>query len=86
MIHNVQGCPRFARIAECSTCVHDNSGTPTIPERKRVNDRLARPPNLPTTQNGYLPIIRLEDHRLKQARCISDRFQVFRTEFYSEGK
>ena len=33
VIHNVQGCPRFARIAECGTCVHENSasGMPTTP-------------------------------------------------------
>ena len=31
VIHNVQGCPRFARITECGTCAHDNSGTPTTP-------------------------------------------------------
>ena len=30
--------------------------------------------------------MRLEDHRLKQARCNSERFQVSRTEFCNEGK
>ena len=50
------------------------------------NKKSQRQVGTPTTQNGYLPIMRLEDQRLKQARCISDRFQVFRTEFYSEGK
>ena len=45
VIHNVQGCPRFARIAECGTCAHDNSGTPTM---RKVNDRSAHPQYPPT--------------------------------------
>ena len=31
-------------------------------------------------------IMRLEDQRLKQASCNSERFQVSHTELYSEGK
>ena len=80
-------------LAGCGTYAHDNSGMPTTPKRKKGQrqNQMVDTPTLPgyppATQNGYLPIMCLDDKRLKQARCtcISDRFQVFRTEFYSEG-
>ena len=68
VIHNMQGCPRFARIAECGTCAHDN-------RTKKVNDRSARPQYPPTTQNGYLPIMHLEDHRLSRLAVLVIAFK-----------
>ncbi len=44
----------------------------------------------PTIHTHYTKWLRaimcLEDHRLKQASCNSERFPVSCTEFYSEGK
>ena len=63
VIHNVQGCPHFARIVGRGTW--HAGGTliaPTHPQMKHT----------PTKQYGYL----LEDQRPKQAYCDSDRFQI----------
>ena len=68
VIHNVQGCPRFARIAGCGTW--HAGGTSITPTHKKIK-------HTPTKQNGYLlHSMCLEDQRLKQAYCDSDHFQV----------
>ena len=53
-----------------------------LPQKKKVNRTF-----IPTHYTKWLrAIVHLEDQRLKQASCNSERFQVSRTEYYSEGK
>ena len=79
VMHNVQGCPRFARI--------DGRGTfyfvPRLPTilLQMLSMELGTP-TIPTTE-WLRAIMRLEDQKLKQARCNSERFQVTRAYVFS---
>ena len=80
-IHNVQGCPRFARIAGRGTFILWHAYNEEKGQRNRA--RL----QIPTHYTKWLrAIMRLEVQRLKQGNRNSERFQVSRTELYGEGK
>ena len=72
VIHNVQGCPRFARIAGRGTW--HAGGTPITPPQNTADQEKGQTHTHKT--KWLLAIMCLEDQRLKQAYCDSDRFQV----------